>query len=95
MLLSETIFVVAVIVYACVAIGTYFNSRIAASLGLAFLLFNILSAVISSPAMAIWLVLWLPLCIGALAGVRGTFARARLAAQEKNEFAPTPGRSAP
>jgi hypothetical protein len=95
MLLSEVIFVVAVIVYACVAIGTYFNFRIAACLGLAFLVFNVLSAVVDSLAMAIWLVLWLPLCLGAFAGVRGTFATARLANRAKNEFAPTPRSPAP
>lgn len=70
-------------------------SRVAASLGLAFLVFNVLSAVVPSPEMAIWLVLWLPLCVGALAGVRGTFARAPLAAQANSESAATPGRSAP
>jgi len=64
-------------IFLAIAIGLYFNSRVAAVAGLAFYLFERAMALPSTPPSA-WIVIAI-LIMGFIGGVRGTFAHHRFA----------------
>jgi hypothetical protein len=67
--------VIFALVYAACAVGTFFKSRVAAGVGLAFYVGNLLFALADEPsAVLVMLIVGVVLTLGCLAGLRGTLA---------------------
>jgi hypothetical protein len=78
------------IIYAGCAVGVYFNSRAASSIGFAFYLLNVVISLLSNPEMIFVFFIWAPLILGSLAGLRGTFATNKLGGGVLKTIRPIP-----
>jgi hypothetical protein len=75
--------VVVAVIYAACAAGTRYDSRAAAGIGLGWYVLNVLSSLVGSPGTIVFVVIWLPLGLGILAGLRGTIKTSEMGGRMK------------